>query len=119
MLYSWEFSLWDDFIRTLDEAVQGSTGKDKVRWLGSPSRTYTPISLCSNAVYDEDVWLNLDLPKVEILVWRVVLQRLPVLEELVRGSLASLDEMVCTVETPCCVSCEYKSFYVPLGRLTD
>ncbi|KAE8677198.1 hypothetical protein F3Y22_tig00111542pilonHSYRG00126 [Hibiscus syriacus] len=76
MLYSWEFSLWDDFILTLDEAVQSSTGKDKVRWLGSPSGTYTHKSFCSNAVYDEEVrdnfwkmvWSNLATPKVEILV---------------------------------------------------
>ncbi|XP_039032257.1 uncharacterized protein LOC120167254 [Hibiscus syriacus] len=103
MLFSWEFNMWDDFIRTLNEAAQGSKEVDVTRWVGEPSGVYTPSSFCSASVLVEDecdnfwslVWANLTPPKVELLVWRAVLQRLPVRVELEKRGCLNSESCAC------------------------
>ncbi|KAE8701052.1 hypothetical protein F3Y22_tig00110548pilonHSYRG00062 [Hibiscus syriacus] len=103
LLYSWEFSVCDEFIRTLDQAVSGSMEKDTIRWLWSSSGVYTPKAFRSISVFVEEehdkfwklVWSNSSVPMVEFLVWRAVLQRLPVLEELGKRGIVNLEACVC------------------------
>ncbi|GMI75505.1 hypothetical protein like AT4G29090 [Hibiscus trionum] len=84
-LFEWEKAVWEDFLRILNRADTRTLDTDKLRWCGSPCGIYKTKDYCSLASFEDVhvdkfwnlIWVNLAPPKVEMFIWRAVLNRIP------------------------------------------
>ncbi|GMI83350.1 hypothetical protein like AT4G29090 [Hibiscus trionum] len=92
VLFEWEKSVWEEFLEVLSRASKCSNDTDQLKWCGTSTGIYRSREFClleSTGVSPADnfwkkIWVNLAPPKVEMFVWRSILNKIPTLDNLIK-----------------------------------
>ncbi|XP_039021868.1 uncharacterized protein LOC120154112 [Hibiscus syriacus] len=102
--FDWEIPLWSHFLEVINLAASSAHAHDKLKWVGSADRRYTPKFYYHSVTSEgklvdpiwQVVWCKLVPLKVSGFVWKAVHQRLPVIPELVKWGVHVSDQISCS-----------------------
>ncbi|XP_039064927.1 uncharacterized protein LOC120210230 [Hibiscus syriacus] len=102
-LSDWELSQFTDLLAIIHNITLSSELSDGLVWRGNGEGIYSvksSVKSCclvstSDPFWMNNIWMGLVPPRVEVFLWKVVHNKLPVKQELLRRGVSSIGDVAC------------------------
>ncbi|KAL4352558.1 hypothetical protein GQ457_06G028210 [Hibiscus cannabinus] len=102
-LFDWELEFWNSFLSLLHDCRSSNVDHDWVSWVGSGDGKFSTKAIVGKLNLNTQpsvdwkalVWRGVAPPKVEVFLWLVFQQRIPVRVELASRGLTAITDLSC------------------------